>query len=445
MALLLLALLGTGLFMVGADLFGSDDDGDDTPESPETPEDPEEPDLGASLVEEDGVVTVELGEDETGSLAMITFVDTEDAGIGLAEYHEARLYLVPEASEIPEGENGVFDEAGLPVMFELDDLEDGLGLELLASWDLGEVLPTDEEPYLISTLVEPPEIETEDPLDYYYIEANTDGDDIVSIEELTGPDDTPTAEIFTIRYTLDGTVQEFRTSGGGMFGGTDADEMIETDGGTITLRGNGGDDTISLYEGSAIGGAGDDVLENLPEGGPAELFGALGDDQIVANGPDASAFGGPGMDEIDLFDGAAGFGGDGPDRIIVMEGAGRAAGGEGDDLLGASAGSATPDTVFLTGDGGADIFALSATDPAEAPAAGGVTVTDFDPAEDMLQVEGADQILDIRISTPPGGAGTLVEIDVQSMDADALPRTETLHFLLAGAPAVTAGHVVLAA
>lgn len=467
MSIALLALLGLGILALTSDVFGSDDgDGsgeiasddaeDDAPEDELPEEDPEtdtpddaeddtpeeERDTGASVIEEDGVVTVELGEDETGTLAMVMYIDSEDAGIGLAEYHEARLYLVPEGAEIPTGENGDFDGSGLPLMFELDDLERSLELELLQSWDLGEVQPTNEEPYFTSSVVEPPEIRTEDPISYYSIDANTDGDDIVSIEETDGADTSPT--VFVVRYTVDGATQELAASGG-TFGGTDADEMIETEEGNITLRGGEGDDTISIHEGEAIGGPGDDVLENDPDGGETVLRGAAGVDHIFARDTDTQAHGGPGDDEIDLFGGAQGLGGDGDDRITLVDGAGLASGDAGDDTLVASAGTATPGAALMTGGDGADIFVLSPTDPSDAPASGGVTITDFDPTEDILQVENAEAILDVRITSDANADRVVVEVDVEAPGNDAGVRSETLTFVLTGSPAVTEDHIVLAA
>lgn len=439
MSLFLLALLGFGLLAIGTDLF--DTDGDDAVSEPsEPPEPPDDPDIGASVIEQDGVVTVELGEDETGSLAMVTHVVTEDFASAQAEYHEARLYLLPEGAEIPEGDATAFEAAGLPAALELEQLEEALDLQLLAHWDLGAELPIDDAPFTESTLVEPPEILTEDPLSYYQVSTNADTDEIASIRALEA-DGTPAAP-HPVVYTVNGTTEVLYTNGGAVHG-TDADESFVTESGTFTLRGNGGDDTISVYGGSVYGGPGDDVLENDPDGGPVALRGSRGDDLILAHGSQAVGMGGLGDDVLHLQDGAEGLGGDGSDVITVHQGGGTGFGGDGDDRLVAALGPTQGGDVVFTGGAGADTFALAATDPADSPGQGEVVVTDFDPAEDLLQIENADAILDIRILVA-AGSETRVEIDIAAPDEAGAPRDETLRFRLAGTPAITEAHVVLA-
>ena len=88
LVLLGFSLLGAfGLFNGGEDddndRGGSDQGMDDAPSL-----DPDDPaaDRGAVVTDEgDGTVTVTLGDDETGSLVLFNYSDSEDVGIGLSE------------------------------------------------------------------------------------------------------------------------------------------------------------------------------------------------------------------------------------------------------------------------------------------------------------------------------------------------------------------------
>lgn len=94
--------------LLGAFHGSEDDTSEDIPETPENPEladvpdTPDEPeitgDFGASFSATRTDVEIELGEDETGSLAVAYYEDTEDAS-EFFEVVEARFYLVPEETD----------------------------------------------------------------------------------------------------------------------------------------------------------------------------------------------------------------------------------------------------------------------------------------------------------------------------------------------------------
>jgi Ca2+-binding RTX toxin-like protein len=102
--------------------------------------------------------------------------------------------------------------------------------------------------------------------------------------------------------------------------GTDAANYIAaspSSGAPVTLRGNGGNDTIigSLFADSLIGGDGDDVIS--AGGGNDTIYGGNGNDVINGNSGNDRIYGGSGNDTL--------IGGPGRDRLY---------GEAGDDLLG---------------------------------------------------------------------------------------------------------------
>jgi len=128
---------------------------------------------------------------------------------------------------------------------------------------------------------------------------------------------------------------------GGVWIGTDGDDVLIAGGGPDSLSGMGGHDHLVGGGGPDVidGGEGDDLLEGL--GGPDVINGGEGDDILVGHGAPDVLSGGEGNDIID--------GGGGPDTMT---------GGEGDDLL---VGGGGPDTIsgdegndVLYGDGGPD-------------------------------------------------------------------------------------------
>ncbi len=166
--------------------------------------------------------------------------------------------------------------------------------------------------------------------------------------------------------------------------GEDGDDSILGEAGRDFLSGGDGEDTV-------LGGAGDDTLRGLDD-----------DDQLLAEAGDDVVFGGAGNDFID---GGLGNdrldGGAGNDTIIDFNGSGTLNGGTGADFLDAVAEplysepgqSSTVSGGFgndfirgddgdvLTGGPGDDDFELytnGALDP--------VTITDFDPAEEVVDI-----------------------------------------------------------
>jgi hypothetical protein len=102
-ALIFGALVLTPL-MSGQNDDGVDDSTDDVidpvdPVDPVNPVDQVDPNtLGATFSETDDGVTIEFGENETSSLAVITYVDirVDDESSDYLATHEARYYLVPD-------------------------------------------------------------------------------------------------------------------------------------------------------------------------------------------------------------------------------------------------------------------------------------------------------------------------------------------------------------
>lgn len=157
------------------------------------------------------------------------------------------------------------------------------------------------------------------------------------------------------------------------------------------LRGGAGDDVLAANDGQDLlnGGAGNDLLSGgtgddtlagddgsdylLGDGGNDSLFGEQGDDFMAGGDGSDVMYGGEGNDIIEGYYNPMSAA-DGLFRDTDVRGADSLLGELGDDTL--IAGSA--DT--LTGGAGADTFRLGTWigDP--------VTVTDYDPAEDQLQI-----------------------------------------------------------
>ncbi|WP_420558037.1 calcium-binding protein [Roseovarius sp.] len=205
-----------------------------------------------------------------------------------------------------------------------------------------------------------------------------------------------------------------------------------------TGYGGQGQDRLNIYDDAiGYGGPGDDILETMndissetPVVG-ASAFGEDGDDTItVSRG--ASGFGGAGDDTMLVGRNSIGEGGDGDDTIdgrvqsTIHGNAGDdvlqllagdpltpniATGGDGDDELIALRTALNSD-VELTGGDGADSFVLSLNgellDPDAPESEGGVRITDFSPAEDVLLLAGAPpSSIDVLAS---GDNGTELQI-----------------------------------
>ncbi|SDB55989.1 calcium-binding protein [Bauldia litoralis] len=134
------------------------------------------------------------------------------------------------------------------------------------------------------------------------------------------------------------------------------------------LTGSAFDDGLTgdAQDNAIYGGAGNDIIDAV--GGNNTVDGGDGNDRITAGSGNDTLSGGAGDD---LLSGGAGddvlYGGDGNDTLV---------GGEGDDVLYGGSGNDT-----LTGGAGADTFVF------DSGFAG--TVTDFDPTEDTIMIDGS--------------------------------------------------------
>ncbi|MBY5931645.1 hypothetical protein KUV51_01435 [Tateyamaria omphalii] len=441
-AIALLALFG-GALMLTAAQEGDGDAPDPTAEDPEVPQDPvEDPvpmDTGATFDAGADGVRIDVGEDETGTLATIIYADTEDDPDNFVETYEARYYLVPEGvdwsgatwetqNEVP----GLDVFPGGAFSYELADFEEQFGLELLGTVALEPdgfaTFPTQGE--MDAPL---PELTANRPVDLYYLEANTDGDELITFlpedfvvtrngvpatevdEDTVGTADTDWFEATTGGITIDGAggddilttnIADVTLNGGA------GDDTIEG-GADITADGGDGNDSINIESGSVIGGLGDDTIDLLggtAEGGEgadvlrsytdaeATLFGNAGDDRLSVSGDGSEAHGGDGDDFVGVDTAAAsGFGGAGNDTLQLDSGA-FGDGGTGDDLFtvwNQFRDEDGPATV-TTGDG-EDTISAMVWNPLNGRAEDVyLSVTDFDPAEDVLMV-GVFQTQDVAV------------------------------------------------
>ena len=450
--LLLLAMLSGLVLSVG-----DDDDEELIPSDPETPEDPEDPDLvgdiGASFVQTADGVEIELGEDETGSLAVLYYEDTEDR-TDFLEIYEARFYLVPEGVDWSDASYETqFDVPGAgadgqdPFLYELADFEAYHGLELLGVVNL-------DDPMVDTTAPNEGvgDIVANGPVEGYFLTANTDGDELISFlpedfvvlrngvpEVVVEQDTTGTEGTDWLNASADGiavsggagddiltttnadvileggvgndTIEAFASDA--MILGGEGDDYIR--GTSATITGGEGNDRIDVFSGLAEGGEGNDRLQNYPDG-PALLYGQAGDDTVSASGTESRAFGGAGNDFVGVDNGAIGHGGNGEDHLQVKSGS-VAFGGAGDDLF-------TVWNQFRDPDGPATVTGGEGADTIDARvwnAGGGeadqiyLHMTDFDPAEDVLQVgvfqTQDSRVVDIEIIESPDGSGTDVRVE----------------------------------
>lgn len=473
------------------------------PDEPEEPDTPEDLDLGASFVEdpETGAVQIELGDDETGTLASIIYVDSEDSGDPDNFYttYEARFYLVPEGVDLSDQgfENrdvipGQQDFGGAPFNYELEDFEAHFGLELLGTTplefpDSGFPLP---DPGTMRNGL--PDITSNADVALHYLEATTDGDALVSFlnedyvvtrngvteqvvtEDTTGTagadwlttgteglaldggdgDDTLIADHADTTMTggagddtFEGVYSE-RGLGFSRLDGTEpaividagaGDDMVRTSNATVDA--GTGDDTVNMFGGEAHGGAGDDVL-SASGGGLAMLRGEGGDDRLIIGGAGSEAFGGAGDDFLSVEAGATGFGDAGNDTLQMGEG-GAGFGGGGDDLFtvfnffGDEDGAAS-----ITGGAGADTIDVQARNVYGDVDAPYLHITDFDPGEDVLQIGSFDgeRVTDLEIVEDANGAFTDIRV-TYSAPGGLVPGTAVIR--LDGTPGITEAGIVL--
>lgn len=445
---LLLAMLSGLLLAVG-------DDAEDevTSDDPPLPEDPDEPDVipdtGASFVQTTEGVEIELGADETGSLAVLYHGETEE-GYDFEEVYEARFYLVPEGVDWSDASYETqFDVPGEGTSFyDLEDFEAFHGLDLLGVVDLDDPLIDPNAPNQgVGDIV------ANAPVEGYFLIADTDSGDLVSfLPEDFVPTRNGVAETTVTQDTTGGAGDDWlnASADGIIVNGAAGDDILTTSHADVTLDGGSGDDTVEAFTGTDVvilGGAGDDhiiggsatvdggdgndrigVTSGLIEGaggndrltvsgdGPGLVYGQTGDDTLNFSGAESRGFGGAGNDSLVMYNGATGYGGNGDDRLQVNSGT-TGFGDAGDDLfavwnlLGNADGAAT-----VTGGEGADTIDVR---PLNAGGGEGdeihLHMTDFDPAEDILQVgvfqTQSTSVVDIEIIESPDGSGTEVRVE----------------------------------
>ncbi|APX12258.1 calcium-binding protein [Tateyamaria omphalii] len=407
-ALTLLALLGGALFL-GVAQDGDDSEGETPQEIEDTPVDPQPADTGATFEADETGVRIDVGDDETGTIASIIYVDSEDDPDNFYQTYEARFYLVPEGTDLSDGD---FEESGNipgqqtfegnPFAYELEDFEAELGLELLGTVPL--TLPADgfplPDPGTMRDVL--PAISSNALVAVHYLEATTDGDELITFlnedyivtrngipEQVVTESTTGTAgadwltagapglrlagaagdDILITDFantTLDGgagddTIEGVFAERNGGFSRIDGTEPTSTinagDGDDVVRTSNAivdagdGDDEVNLVGGEARGGDGDDRLSAQGDG-VAVLLGQAGDDSLTIGGVGSQASGGDGNDFVSVGTGGLGNGDAGDDTLQISDGA-TGLGGSGDDLFNVWNFHDEP-TATVTGGEGAD-------------------------------------------------------------------------------------------
>jgi hypothetical protein len=136
----------------------------DTPIEDVTEVDPEpevedDLDLGASIIEsEDGSLEIELGDDETGSIAAIK-VEEFTRNVDGFPVFSLGVYLVPEGVTLPVDPTGNGETYGGPEKF-----AEAFGLTLLTKFDLGTLADREYLDNEANTLTDPPAITSDEPI-----------------------------------------------------------------------------------------------------------------------------------------------------------------------------------------------------------------------------------------------------------------------------------------
>ncbi len=495
MGIFALLTILSGLMM---GLATSSEDEPVTPEEPDTPAEPDTPevdpdaDTGATFDYTEDGVTLDIGDDETGSLVVFYYTDYEDHPTDPLQVDQARFYLVPEGvdwssasyetrSDVP----GLDEFDGSRHEYELAEFEAQFGLELLGVVDLIDV-PRDTE----NPADRVGGITANGPVTGYFVGAQTDGDEIIRFlpedyvvtrdgvaevsvtEDTTGTDATDWLSTDADGITLDGAggndYLDSDNSNVTLIGGQgddtivyrgtdvvvnggDGDDYItamrysSADGvGIGTVDGGAGEDRIYMGSGTAHGGEGDDDLSDIPnDDGPSMLYGDAGNDSLNVTALGSQAFGGVGDDVISVGNGTVGYGDEGNDVLRLSAGA-TAFGGVGDDLftfvdfLHNENGSAV-----ATGGEGADIYDLhvrsAVNGEADEPF---LTITDFDPAEDVLQVRGWGTSDVDTIEIVEAADGSYTDVRVTYTNTSGLPAGISVVHLL-GTTGITVDQIVI--
>lgn len=468
-------------------------DDEETPSEEEEPieedvpvDDPQEPDpmidTGATFLRTEDGVEIELGEDETRSLAVINFTDTQDDPDDFILRDEARFYLVPEElnlsaiewvdrDEIPgfEAFGGFEDDYNLPAF------EKQLGLELIGMVDLKGVPDAEGPNGRVGEIV------SNVPFETFKVGAETDGDYLWDFSPENpvithqGASETETATDATGTEGPDW----FTTQTDGIaLEGAAGNDLLLNDNADVTLSGGDGNDILDNTGDNAIldGGDGADTITSwLDDGQHAVIDAGTGDDEVKANyasvnlglGDDsanasfATVFGGDGNDTISAFEsdvyggegddtlelkrGSVGFGGAGADTFELDKDA-TGFGGEGDDTFvvnrnGSAFGGDGDDTIIVrklvndtfggtstaAGGAGADTFTVKAIAPKDGvPEDPFLRITDFDILEDslevgphMVQTDRAVEVESIDILEADDGSHTDVRVNFTDPALDA--------------------------
>lgn len=480
-------------------------DGDDDEELQNTPDIPDAPDVqeipevmldtGASFSQSEKGVEIDLGDDETGTLAVIYYVDTEDNVDDFVQTDEARFYLVPEGtdwsdasyetrSDIP----GAQDYGGMPHGYELADFEDHFGLELLGVMDLKDIPSDTDNP---SDRVG--EITSNEPIDGFYLGANTDGDDLIYFlpeDYVVTKQGVPELTVFDDTIGTDGTDWLSADADGITVDGAGGDDFLETSHANVTLNGGLGDDTIdsrgtgiidtantdmvfvnggegddeistitaviegglgddniTLSNGIAHGGEGDDKLNIYGNDEVGLVYGDTGNDRLVASGAGSEAYGGVGDDFVGLSDFATGYGGDGDDHLQAKAGT-TADGGAGNDLITVWDFFDNEDgPAVVTSGEGADTIDVLVRNPGGGDADNHfLHVTDFDPIEDILQIgawNGNDSVDGVEIVEAGNGSHTDLRVTFSNTSGAYGGLDGTTIIRLEGISGITTDHFVI--
>ena len=200
-------------------------------------------------------------------------------------------------------------------------------------------------------------------------------------------------------------------------GGTGSDRIVGGDGDDI-LRGNADNDTVLGGSGNdfVAGNPGDDIVSG--ENGDDTVSGGSGNDFVAGNAGNDSVLGDAGDDEITGNDGNDTLIGEtGDDTLIGGADSDLISGNIGDDLL-IGVNNTDPDSDFgtgeqdtLTGGAGSDTFILADTnsifyDDGDSFSAGDADfalITDFNPGNDIIQLQGSADLYELDFFTSSTG------------------------------------------
>lgn len=463
------ALLGllSGVLLVGALNSGDEDDTDQVDTDPQGSDlldgraqaDPYPRHSEARFTSSEDGIEIDVPPDETGRLASVIYVDTEDNADNFTETYEARFYLVPEETnwsdsswetrnDIP----GAADFDGDPFNYQLEDFEKQFDLHLLGTVDLGANSVTNAFPEQGNMAAPLPDISANRPVEVYYLEATTDGDELITFlpedfvetrngalrvsatEDTVGTDGVDWISADAANIRVDGLggddILETGFAGVTLLGGA-GDDVINATGQDVLIDAGSGDDRvtavvgeidggegrdqITLLGGSASGGLGDDILYKYGDA-PGVLQGDAGADTLTIFGAESEAFGGIGDDFIGVNTGALGYGEAGNDRLQLESGA-FGDGGAGDDLITVwnqfrPSDDAGP--ARATGGSGADTFDVRVWNAFGGEADGiYLNIEDFNVDEDILQVgvfQTGNEVAGVEINEASNGAFTDVRV-----------------------------------